>query len=411
MLGIDVGVFNAELGSRDTTKSVTIASIQSLKELPPCDLVIVDEVHEARNRHKKLLENYGGKILTLTATPFDMDEFFAIDECYKIGMLELTNMGYLCPISAGGSKLAYNAPIKATEKQIIEIVSKDTALVERCMDMMAKTSDRNKVVIVCVTIDHAKDVARIVPDCKVLHSKLSKNERDEILSGFERGDFKYLASVLILKKGFDLPSLDAIALFRPVGSAALLVQIAGRLARLDKNKSDGLFLDYGGAIEKLGHPYYITGKKERKLSHQLCPECETFQPTSIEFCECGFQLKQYPEGMTRKERDLFKNIDVKAFNEWKIVHKISAEIFKSKKGNQTLSIHFFDGDFKKPFCTHYFNDKNKFLWRDFLQSNFRCFEMPADINEFEQITRKATPPSEVITYKVDGYSKIIARRF
>ena len=104
-LGIDAGIIQAGWPGRPC-QSVQVASIQTLHargELPPADLVIVDEAHHARAAsYQAVLAKYPNAVLLgLTATPCRKDGrglgnvFDVLVECPQVD--ELIGLGFLVP--------------------------------------------------------------------------------------------------------------------------------------------------------------------------------------------------------------------------------------------------------------------------------------------------------------------------
>lgn len=104
-----------------------------------------------------------------------------------------------------------------------------------------------------------------------IHSKLTKDERTERLAGLKSGKYRAAVNNNILTTGFDLPSIDLIAVIRPTNSPGLWVQMlgrgtrpvyapgfdlwstAGRLAAIEAgSKQDCLVLDFAGNTRRLG---------------------------------------------------------------------------------------------------------------------------------------------------------------
>ena len=127
---LDIGMYSAGLGRRDTRHSVIVAGIQSVYkragELDAFDLILIDEAHmippEGDGMYRQFLAdakvvNPQVRVVGLTATPFRMSsglicrsDHFLNTICYEVGVKELIRDGYLCPLrtKAGVQKVDTN---------------------------------------------------------------------------------------------------------------------------------------------------------------------------------------------------------------------------------------------------------------------------------------------------------------
>src|SRR5690606_18956576 len=64
---------------------------------------------------------------------------------------------------------------------------------------------------------------------------------------FETGELEVLVNCMVLTEGFDEPSASCAIIARPTKSAALYVQMVGRVLRKHPSKRDALVLDVVGA--------------------------------------------------------------------------------------------------------------------------------------------------------------------
>ncbi len=117
---LEVGVYSAGLGKRDTNKAVIVAGIQSVYkkacDLDRFDLIIVDECHllppdgegmyQTFFRDAKVV-NPNVRLIGLTATPYRLKSGMLCgpknllnEVCYEIGVKELIEQGFLCPLKS-----------------------------------------------------------------------------------------------------------------------------------------------------------------------------------------------------------------------------------------------------------------------------------------------------------------------
>ena len=152
---IDMGIYSAGLGSRETDASVIVAGIQSVYtracELGKFDLIIIDEAHlipvEGDGMYRQFLAdaavvNPNVRVVGLTATPFRLKggiicepENILNDVCYESGIKEMIVQGYLSPLKSKAGKtkpMLSNLHIRAGE-----FVAAD---IQDAMDRMSITS-------------------------------------------------------------------------------------------------------------------------------------------------------------------------------------------------------------------------------------------------------------------------------
>jgi len=331
---INVGVYSAGLKRRDTKGEVIVAGIQSVYkracELGRFDLILIDEAHlippEGDGMYQQFLKetaqvNPDVRVIGLTATPYRLNSGLICGEdnilneiCYEIGVRELIDAGYLCPLTSKGGK--YQIDRSAIPQRGGEFVARDMQnamdqddIVEAaCLDIVERTEHRNKVLIFTCGIEHGQHV------CHVLHWKYSKEvgfvcsetsdtDRERIIEDFKNGSLKYLVNVNVFTTGFDAPNIDCIALLRATMSPGLYYQMIGRGLRLDPSKENCLILDYGGNVEQHGPIDQITvkeaskgGKKAGEPVTKQCPDCQTLCAIQCRECpDCGFQFAEPSE--------------------------------------------------------------------------------------------------------------------
>ena len=94
---------------------------------------------------------------------------------------------------------------------------------------------------------------------------MPSQERKETLEEFKSGKLRCVAQVNILSVGFDYPELDCIITGRPTASLSWWYQFVGRVTRIHPNKSEGLVVDFVGAVPKFGKVEDIYFKEEGLL--------------------------------------------------------------------------------------------------------------------------------------------------
>jgi DNA repair protein RadD len=333
---LQVGVYSAGLGRRDTQQRVIVAGIQSIYkracELDAFDLIIVDEAHllppDGEGMYQSFLAdarivNPNIRLIGLTATPYRLKTGMLCGPnnllnhiCFEISVKELIVQGYLCPLKSksGRKKAEYgNLRPRAGEfvnSEVEALVDTDELVGAACREIATATKDRNAVLIFASSVAHAEHVKAALEsivgtECGLITGETSTATRDELINRFKGqriaanlfGDpkppLKYLINVNVLTTGFDAPNVDCVVLLRPTASPGLYYQMTGRGFRLHPGKQDCLVLDYGDNILRHG-PVDAIQIVERKSTGgeapaKECPKCQTVVHAAYTNCpECGF---------------------------------------------------------------------------------------------------------------------------
>ena len=284
------------------------------------DLVIVDEAHliplDGEGMYRQMLAellviNPSLRVVGLTATPYRLKDGLICEPdhflnaiCYEIGVAELIDGGFLCPLlSKGGTQKAdmSNVHVRGGEFKADELEDafNDDLLVGRaCMEILELTEDRKSVLIFTSGVMHGQNVAHHIKnlsaiECGFICGDTDSDERAETLRRFKAGELRYLSNVNVLTTGFDAPNVDCVVLLRATLSPGLYYQMVGRGFRLSESKSDCLILDYGDNITRHGPVDQIrivdkrpTGGGEAPVKE--CENCHEVVAAGFRECpECG----------------------------------------------------------------------------------------------------------------------------
>lgn len=319
---LNIGIYSAGLGCRDTEHAIIVAGIQSAykraAELGRFDLVIIDEAHmlppDGEGMYRTLLTglkeiNPHLRVIGLTATPFRLSsgsicapENVLNSVCYEVGVRELMVQGYLCPlITKAGKQKAQTDGLHVRGGEFIasevEALMDDDALVSAaCREITDQTRDRRAVLIFTSGVQHGKHVAKTLGSMgqrvESVFGDTLDFEREQTLTDFKAGRLKYLVNVNVLTTGFDAPNIDCVVMLRPTLSPGLWYQCCGRGFRLHSAKQNCLILDFGGnALRhgpvdslKIKTPGDGTGEAPAKE----CPTCHAVIAAGYTLCpQCG----------------------------------------------------------------------------------------------------------------------------
>jgi superfamily II DNA or RNA helicase len=336
-LGIDAGIIQAGWPPRPG-QAVQVASIQTLHrrgELPPADLVIVDEAHHSpANTYRKVLEKYpAAVVLGLTATPCRKDGrglgnvFDVLIECPQVG--ELIEGGFLVPsvVYAPTTPDLQGVRTQAgdyVESQLAERMDRPE-LVGDVVTHWHRHGDRRKTVIFATNVAHSlhmrDELVKSGVRAEHLDGSTPTEDRDAILKRLATGDTEVVSNCMVLTEGVDIPEVSCLVLARPTKSLGLFRQMIGRGLRPAAGKANCVILDHSGAVFQHGLPEdpiawtLHTDAKAANVKHAIrganyrsrlttCPKCDALR-TGGEACRvCGWEPKRHAEAVDVLEGDL-----------------------------------------------------------------------------------------------------------
>lgn len=342
---VSIGLYSAGLNSRDTSQPVIVAGVQSIYRkattLGKFSVIIVDEAHliplDGEGMYRQMLAdlavvNPAVRVIGLTATPYRLKDglicepdHFLNDICFEVGVQELIDDGFLCPLrSKGGTEKPDLSAVhvRGGEYKLDELedaFNDDDLLVGRaCAEIVNLTADRKSVLIFASGVQHGMNVAFNIKnfaakECGFICGETDADERAKTLERFKSGELKYLSNVNVLTTGFDAPNVDCVVLLRATLSAGLYVQMCGRGFRLHDSKSDCLILDYGDNITRHGPVDAIKIKNNKPTTGgeapvRECPECHEIVPAGCNECpECGYEFpppEKDPHATTASENSI-----------------------------------------------------------------------------------------------------------
>lgn len=326
--GVDLGFYSASLGQKRHDRQVTFAGIQSIWNkafdmVPPPDLVLIDEAHlvprNTSTRYGKFLEdlrkcNPEVKVVGLTATPYRLDSgylhkgkdalFDGIAYDIPVGML--MDQGYLSPLVSKGAKAKIdltNVGMRGGEfiESELATAASDPELVKATVaEIVHFGADRQSWLVFASGVNHAEmikaEMALQGVDAEIVTGADNKSDRRDRIADFKAMRLRCLINIGVLTAGFNHPATDLVAMVRATASPGLYVQIAGRGTRLATGKTDCLFLDFGGNVERHGFIDAVKikdkaqGAGKGEAPAKECPACQTMVPAGLRFCPCGHKF-------------------------------------------------------------------------------------------------------------------------
>ena len=284
-LGLDCGTFAAGRMVNLEAPVIVMGWQTALgrSELPPADLLVIDECHHARGEEwQRVIEHYPRDRtarLGLTATPQrgdgkplgDVFDELVIAANYS----ELLRDGYLVPcrvfrpdqfIAPDLSKEPLEAYMPFAPRKGIGF-ARSVELGERYAEQFRR--------------------AGIKSYC--IDGTTGKAKRRAIIEDFADGHTRFLWSIGVLTEGFNVPDAEVCVLARGVSFTGTMMQMGGRVLRPAEGKTHAVFIDLPGVTWKHGLPtedrhYSLEGKAIESLGAlAVCAECGTcFDPKDEE---------------------------------------------------------------------------------------------------------------------------------
>lgn len=308
--GIPVRTIQAERDHGPADAPVTVASIWTLAtprwraQLPPADLIIVDECHRAlaERSYREVLSAYPlARVLGLTATPARSDGR-ALGEAFDEIVVatttaELTTRGFLVPCrvlvpSGDGETLAL--PVAA-------------AYTQHCAGRLA--------IAFAANVPHARSITAELEAAGIstalVTGKTPDAARAATMARFSSGEIRVLVNVACFVEGLDVPACSAVIFARKFGHVGPYLQAIGRVLRPAPGKSDAVAVDLLGSALDHGPPdlareYSLTGTGIRgpaiRDAIRQCPGCGSIAAAGPRICPfCGAEYPARPARALRSD--------------------------------------------------------------------------------------------------------------
>jgi DNA repair protein RadD len=338
-----VGVYSAGLGERDHHQQITFAGIQSVAKKAALfghvDFLLVDEAHTISDKdsatYNKFIaalkeRNPNLVVIGYTATDYRMKtgrltegDLFD-DVCFDLSsgdaFLWLIDQGYLSrPVPRNpGVELDSDAiRLMAGEfdSKQTSAAMHDQNIYEKAVDEIIRlgtTQGRKAWLHFATSIDDCELLAEMFTHKgyphEAVHSK--RNDRDEVIRAFKRGELRGVVNKDILTTGFNHKPIDLIGMLRLTRSVGLWVQMLGRGTRpvyapghditttggrleaiAASDKQNCLVLDFVGNTKRLGPINYprVPERRRKGAANSMitreCPECGTHNHISVKVCQ------------------------------------------------------------------------------------------------------------------------------
>jgi len=367
----------------------TLARENNLKEMPPVDLLVIDEAHHATApSYKNVLDyayqaNPNLKILGVTATPERGDKS-SLGEvfnncCDQIKIGELILSGNLVrPTTFAIDMGNVTEKLKAlrtrstgdySEAEVASILDSEPLNSEVIRHWREKAGDR-KTVVFCSSVTHARNVTNSfntsgIP-AALITGEMSKEQRSLVFENMTKGMIQVIVNVAVLTEGWDYPPISCVVLLRQASFKPTMIQMIGRGLRTidsaiypDLIKKDCVVLDFGISTMLHGSLDQMINLRSKNKGFQICPSCKKKIPKEAEECPlCNTDLVEQEQVEDKKQKaktvlssfemaeiDLLERVNfhftefeddtllASGFNSWAYVHR-KGEIWVAAGGRQ-----------------------------------------------------------------------------
>lgn len=317
--GLETALEKAQNSALDSDKMVVVASVQTLSKQNrlmkyPRDYfgtIIIDEAHHtAAKTYKGILGHFiDAKVLGVTATPdrSDMKSLSDIFDslAFEYKLPDAIREGYLCKINT--KTIPVEVDISKVHISAGDFSAQDLGNVldlylDTIADAIVRECQNRKTVIFTPLVRISKRLCNILNkrNFKTAEVNGASADREDVLKGFDNGEYKALTNAMLLTEGWDCPTVDCIICLRPTKSRSLYAQIVGRGTRLCEGKKNLLVLDFLWLTKKhsLCHPADI-----------FCEDPEVAQKTTDMLADAALTGSNSQENFGSPELGLIEAIE------------------------------------------------------------------------------------------------------
>ncbi len=236
------------------------------------DLVVVDEAHHVSEdgRFQRLLDSLEDvPRFGLTATPwrgdgYDIGRRFG-PAVYTIGIVEGMEQGYLAQVDYRMfvDEIDWSVVTEASESGLtirdlnarLFLPQRDESVIDELRDAWSSVVDPRAIVF-CRTIDHAEEIAGRLRAAgwrraAAFSDRLSRRDRDLLMSEFRDGRVPIVTAVDIFNEGVDVPDVNILCFLRVTHSRRIFVQQLGRGLRIRPGKEHVRVLDFVSDVRRI----------------------------------------------------------------------------------------------------------------------------------------------------------------
>jgi hypothetical protein len=226
--GLETALEKAQSSALDSDKMVVVASVQTLSKQNrlmkyPRDYfgtIIIDEAHHtAAKTYKEILEHFiDAKVLGVTATPdrSDMKSLSDIFDslAFEYKLPDAIREGYLCKINT--KTIPVEVDISKVHISAGDFSAQDLGNVldlylDTIADAIVRECQNRKTVIFTPLVRISKRLCNILNkrNFKTAEVNGASADREDVLKGFDNGEYKALTNAMLLTEGWDCPTFES----------------------------------------------------------------------------------------------------------------------------------------------------------------------------------------------------------
>tara|TARA_R110002020_G_scaffold445706_1_gene657647 strand:- start:246 stop:1595 length:1350 start_codon:yes stop_codon:yes gene_type:complete len=319
-------------GHKQIVNNCYLASVDTLRrrELPPVDLLIVDEAH--KQSFDKMLHRYVDEfnpyVIGATATPLRTGNQNSLHHIYNdivepVTISSLLESNYLVPARTFAAREKFDdVKTRGLDFDQGALFDKfnDVKLYDGVLENWKKFAEDTKTICFNVNVKHSKIMTEKFRENGITSAHIDgmtpDAERRQILRDYKNGAFNVLNNCSVLTTGFDEPSIGTVIVNRATMSMPLWLQMVGRGSRTFEGKSNFKVIDQGANVYRHGmwedeREWKLEKKKKRDgdgvAPVKLCQECGNINNASARVCSnCGT-----PFPKTEKELKQAEFVEIK----------------------------------------------------------------------------------------------------
>ena len=281
------------------------------------DLLVIDEAHHATaDGWERAIDQWPGKVLGLTATPWRLSVMEGFDHLFSElycgpQVRELQANGWLChsrvlvPKPEDTIRGGTISAIGEYSESGIEHANQDRPdiMTAGALRFWQFHAAERQTVVYAISQDHARNLGAVFNDAgiptAVMLSDTPSQERAEAIESFGNGSVRVLVNVAVATEGFDLPDASCVLITRPTMSLALYLQMVGRGLRPKPDGGGCIVLDMAGSAEIHGlaedpRQWFLKPRGSNPNGDApvvRCAKCDAVSPAashSCTFCQTPF---------------------------------------------------------------------------------------------------------------------------
>lgn len=329
-VGIDFGVRQASHDLHDPTKPIQIISVQTMeaslkhgRPFPMYDMAIIDECHTQYDSIKRMLElNNNVPTLGMSATPGSkgLGDYWdaIINPCTT---RELEQWGALTPVEY---VVAPKSSSEESKKKNKNAQNGERYVAGDIVKSWLEHANGLQTIAFSPTKKHSQNLVLSLRESGIsaehIDCDMGEDEREDLYSAHNDGEFMVLSCSRLLNTGYDSPSTKCVIDCYPVKSIITWVQRVGRVKRNFDGIDKAVYLDLAGnywehgpaedieftslhkSTDNFNESELVTKSEvdEKQAIILICPQCNSEVKGTR--CSCGYIFKTKDQIIDSKEK-------------------------------------------------------------------------------------------------------------